>query len=51
MRLPTRLDEIRFLTLSTELLRVLLNNGTSPLTGKAILQPDTVQMQELQGTG
>lgn len=30
--------------MSTELLRILLNNGTSPLTGKAILQPDTVEM-------
>ncbi|WAO86011.1 Beta-lactamase domain-containing protein [Fusarium falciforme] len=28
----------------SKLLRVLLNNGTSPLTGKAILQPDTVEM-------
>lgn len=30
--------------MSTELLRVLLNNGTSPQTGEAILRPETVDM-------
>lgn len=41
---PTRFDGISVLTLSTELLRVLLNNGTSPVTSNAILQPETVEM-------